>query len=627
VNQKRSAGEREPTTSTTMSATALNVLSSGEGPAGVVKLVVLGTGLPVTHALAADAEVVIGRSDQADVKVDEESISRRHAILRIGDNITLEDLGSLNGSRVRDRALRKGDVAAIVPGEAFEIGKVMCIVQRKSGEKKPGRGLRPHSYVEARIDEEIERRADGAAGVSLARLHVEGTLPTGVLEEAIGATLTPNEICGDYGPGELEVVFLDTAPADVERRCDSLALALRRHAKVRVGIAAFPRDGRNAAALLESANDLVRGDRETTGSSAVKGVAMERLRGLVQRVAASDISIVLYGETGVGKEVLAREIHKLSDRATKPFVGLNCAALTETLLESELFGHERGAFSGAVTTKPGLLEVAEEGTVFLDEIGEMSLSIQAKLLRVIEERQVLRVGGLSPRAIDVRFLSASHRDLEHEVEAQRFRQDLYFRLNGITLDIPPLRERVEEIEGLARGFLLEACRRQKRLDTPRFGTEALDLLKQYAWPGNVRELRNVVERAVLLCAGSAIRAEHLPAERMLAHKRVPRVVRLDVPHTSPGAGQFSGLEDSATLETKNGVRTASNGDERPTTGPQAPVSLKGAVEEIEREKILDALRLCAGNQTKAAQMLGISRRTLLNRLDQYGLPRPRKPNE
>jgi two-component system, NtrC family, response regulator AtoC len=626
---ERMAKRPDPGTQTTTHATALNNLASGEGPAGVVRLVVLGSGLPVTHTLPSEGEVLVGRSEGVDLRIDEESISRKHAILRVGDRITVEDLGSLNGTRVRDHSLKKGDIAEIVPGEAFELGKVMCIVQRRSGAAEPRarRGLRTHSYVETRLEEELERRNNG--GVALARFHLEGHLPPGALEDALARALAPADIAGEYGPGELEVVFLDAAWDEVEARCERLVLALRAHArKVATGIALAPQDGRTTGALFASANQKVRGARaldERTSDVAIVPGAMERLKKLVERVAKSEISIVLHGETGVGKEVLAREIHRASDRAKHRFVGINCAALTETLLESELFGHEKGAFSGAVATKPGLLEVAEEGTVFLDEIAEMSPAMQAKLLRVIEERQVMRVGGLSPRSIDVRFVAASHRDLEEEVEHGRFRQDLFFRLNGITLEIPPLRERTEEIEGLARTFLLEACRRSKRLDTPRISQDAQELLKSYSWPGNVRELRNVIERAALLCTGSAITLEHLPVEKMLAQKRAPRGAGPQRPTVGPRPQPVS-MEGAATEELKP-VRIPSQSFDdlsptSPTVGP--PVSLKDAVEEVERERILEALRLCAGNQTKAAQMLGISRRTLLNRLDQYGLPRPRK---
>lgn len=595
-------------------ATDLANLGGADGGGAAVRLVVLGSGLPVTSALPSEGEVVVGRAENADVQIDEDSISRKHAIIRVGQRVTIEDLGSLNGTRVRDRSLQRGDIEELVPGEAFELGSVMCIVQRRqSAERSRRRAFKPHSYIEARLEEELDRvsrAAQGSAAVSstiaLLRVHFEGELPNGALDVVLAGSLASTDIAGEYGPGELEVLFLAVPWEQVERRCDLLVRGLRAHVdKVSTGLAMFPRDGRTAASLFTAANEQVRGARAP--QEVVPVGAMAKLQKLVERVAKSEISIILHGETGVGKEVIARELHRASDRGSKPFVGINCAALSETLLESELFGHEKGAFSGAVATKPGLLEVAAQGTVFLDEVAEMSPAIQAKLLRVIEERQVMRVGGLSPRPIDVRFISASHRDLEESVEDGKFRQDLFFRLNGITLEIPPLRERTDEIEGLCRTFLLDACRRSKRLEVPSISPESIELFKTYWWPGNVRELRNVVERAQLLCSGSVITFEHLPVEKMLAHKRAPRV-----PLPPVRAEGSLAVRPSPSLAVVP-----------PLAGAQS-ASLKDAIEEVERERILDALRTCAGNQTKAAQALGISRRTLLNRLDQFGLPRPRK---
>ena len=317
---------------------------------------------------------------------------------------------------------------------------------------------------------------------------------------------------------------------------------------------------------------------------------MQRLRRLVERVAAGNISVLLLGETGVGKEVFAEMVHRLSPRAKGPFLRLSCAALSESLLESELFGHERGAFTGAVQTKHGHLEMAQGGTVFLDEVGEMPPSIQVKLLRVLEERRVTRVGGLKARDIDVRFIAATNRQLEAEIPAGRFRQDLYFRLNGFSLTIPPLRERQSEIEPLARAFLAQACREARRERQPELSPEALDLLRAYSWPGNVRELRNVVERAFLLCTGERITAEHLPVEKMNA-----TLAAWPAPAPPPA----------------------------PASAP-AERGLRGELESVEKQRILDALAACAGNQSQAAKLLGIPRNTLLARLDQYGVPRPRK---
>jgi two-component system, NtrC family, response regulator AtoC len=230
---------------------------------------------------------------------------------------------------------------------------------------------------------------------------------------------------------------------------------------------------------------------------------------VVERVAQSGVSVLITGETGAGKEVLARTIHELSGRKGT-FVGINCAALGENLLESELFGYERGAFTGANISKPGLFEVAAGGTVLLDEIGELSGALQAKLLRVLETRQVYRLGGVKPVALDARFLAATHRDLAADIPSGRFRSDLYFRVNGITLTIAPLRHRRKDIPALAEKLM----RGMPGATGKAISAAALDLLTRHAWPGNVRELRTVLERALLLCTGAEIQSAHIVFDRV-----------------------------------------------------------------------------------------------------------------
>ena len=317
---------------------------------------------------------------------------------------------------------------------------------------------------------------------------------------------------------------------------------------------------------------------------------MKQLHRLLRAVAQGTISVLLLGETGVGKEVIARSVHRYSPRAAGPFVSINCAAIPEALLESELFGHERGAFTGAVREKVGLLEAATGGTLLLDEIGELPLPAQAKLLRAIEQREIVRVGGVRPRPVDVRFVSATNRDLDALIEARTFRRDLYFRLNGISVSIPPLRDRKDEVEALARRFLAEFGAPLSRGHL-RLSREAVALLRGYAWPGNVRELGNVIERAVLLCEGPEIGPEHLSLSP------------LSVPPPP------------------------SDRDAQPTPSSDRGAPPSGLTEELrakERERILEALEQCAGNQTRAAATLGISRRVLIHRLESYGVPRPRK---
>jgi DNA-binding NtrC family response regulator len=296
---------------------------------------------------------------------------------------------------------------------------------------------------------------------------------------------------------------------------------------------------------------------------------------IATRIARSSISVVILGETGAGKEVLAEQLHARSPRVQGPLVKIHCAALPESLIESELFGHEKGAFTGADAAKPGRLEAAHGGTVFLDEIGELAVAVQVKLLRVLEERAVWRVGALAARPIDVRFIAATNRDLDAEVAAGRFRADLYFRLAGASLRVPPLRDRVDEIEPLARELAREACARMGR-GAPTFEPAALARLRAYRFPGNVRELRNLVERAIALADGDVIGPEHLP--ELCAE---------------------------------------------PVRDAVAPLAL--AVDDFERAQVVDALARAGGNQSRAAELLGISRRALVTRLSKYGMTRPRKP--
>jgi transcriptional regulator with GAF, ATPase, and Fis domain len=426
--------------------------------------------------------LTIGRGRETDVRIDEATLSRVHAIVTWKDSITIEDPGSTNGIYVGDRRLARNEQHVLCVGQVVELGRARLVL--------------------------VEHRAS--------------------LPDLLSASSLPS------------------SPSSRQRIVAS-----------------------NVARVL---NDPV----------------MLRLDELARCVAVGNISVLLIGETGSGKEILAENIHAYSTRADRPFLRLNCASLSETLLESELFGYERGAFTGATQGKPGLLEVADGGTVLLDEIGDMPQALQAKLLRVLEDRKVTRVGGIRAKPIDVRFLSATNRDLEADIRRGSFRADLYYRINGVHLRIPPLRERRTEIESLARFFAANVARQAGSQAGPSISRDALDRLQNHGWPGNVRELRNVIERAALLCGGDEISVEHL---------------------------QLDG-EWSAPWST--------------TPPPPAPPSSESSIDtltmadDVERHRIVDTLNRCGGNQTQAAKRLGMARNTLLARLTKYGLPRPKK---
>ncbi|WP_437524550.1 sigma 54-interacting transcriptional regulator [Sorangium sp. So ce726] len=526
-------------------------------------------GNTITFApLPPHGRVVLGRDEGCDVRIDDRSVSRRHALLHVGPPLRIEDLGSANGTFVGEQQARA------LTARTHRLRRL----SRESAEVGVG-----------------ERFNLGATTV------VVGRAPGGAAEEP------------DRGKPPADIVLL--APAML--------------------------------ALYEQA----------------------------ARAARSPISVLILGETGVGKEVLARTLHARSPRSSGPYLELNCAALPPSLLEGELFGHEKSAFTGASHARPGLLEAAHGGTLFLDEIGELPLAFQAKLLRVLEDRKVLRIGGRTPRRLDLRFVAATNRDLEAEIARGAFRQDLYFRLNGISLVVPPLRERIAEIGPLAGRFLEEACRQLDQRGTPRISPEALAALEAYSWPGNVRELRNVIERAAVLCAGELVLPADLP----------PHLMNGAAPPSSGAASRPSGTippppPSGAALPLSSGVlppsgaalppsgaappssrATPLSSGDAPPSGRAAPLSsgdappsgraalpppppsgtglppadapppsgdalarLRLEMKAADRQRVVEALERSAGNQTRAAKLLGVSLRTLINRIDEYGIPRPRK---
>jgi len=326
---------------------------------------------------------------------------------------------------------------------------------------------------------------------------------------------------------------------------------------------------------------------------------MEEVYQLTRRVAKSNASVLLLGETGTGKELIAGAIHKLSGRSSGPFVKVNCGALSESLLESELFGHVRGAFTSAVANRTGRFEAAHSGTIFLDEINSTSLILQVKLLRVLQEREFERVGDTSTITVDTRVIAASNRDLAQEVKDERFREDLYWRLNVVPIQIPPLRKRVEDIPDLVAFFLNHYSEANQRF-VVHIQKEAIEAMQDYHWPGNVRELQNYVERAVVMADEDELTVELLPA-----------VVRSG-DSGSPGTVNLRGLDlDTLTQEVvQQGVRAAEL---------EKAELHSFVVNRVEKELISQVLASCNNVQTKAAGKLGINRNTLHKKLKEYGL--------
>ena len=298
---------------------------------------------------------------------------------------------------------------------------------------------------------------------------------------------------------------------------------------------------------------------------------LQKILALIQTAKNSSSSVLVHGETGTGKELIAQALHYEGERRNKPFVAVNCAAIPSELIESELFGHEKGAFTGATARYRGKVEQATGGTLFLDEIGELALPVQAKFLRVLQEKEIERVGGNEKISVDFRLVCSTNRDLDEEVAAGRFREDLFYRINVLKLELPPLRERIDDIPSLVEAFLQEFCLREKKAVT--ITEEAMSRFLSYRWPGNVRQLRNVVERAVLLAQGRAITGVELPEEL-----------------------------------------TAGDSVEEELQGP-APATLK----ELEARMIRETLRKCNGNKSKTAKMLGFSRKALYKRLHDFGI--------
>jgi two-component system response regulator AtoC len=525
--------------------------------------------------------------------VDDGAISRRHAALRVGATVQVEDLGSTNGTWLRGRRLEVGERVDLLPGDVFSLGTDVLCVYEAPHSPLGANQVWTFSYFEGRLADECQLAASRRGTFAVMQVRVDGELRPEFPSALVGIAGIGAVIAVD-APGKFLVLRAVGSGTTATEEAQRLQRALREAGwGARVGAALFPSDGQNSEQLVSAARGALRAPALSATSSeiVIENARMRDLYALIDRVARGAISVLILGETGVGKEVVAREIHARSTRSKGPFQAINCAALPETLVESELFGYHRGAFSGAQHDRPGIFERAHGGTVFLDEIGEIPLAVQVKLLRVLESRTVRRLGGSAEVPFDVRLLAATNRDLEREIEdtsaPPRFRADLFFRLNGFPLTIPPLRDRPDEIEPLALTFAAAVCARDTPDVMPEVTRGALDAMRGYAWPGNIRELRNVIERAVFLSETGVIEREHLP-EKVL-----------------------------------HGVRSAARAPGPVLVAPSAEwPSLTQVLDAAELEHVRKTLERCQWNQTKAAVQLDVSRMTLITKMKKYGIKTP-----
>lgn len=557
----------------------------------------------VSQALRQGHPLVVGREAPSDVVLEEQSLSRQHARFIWDERgLRLEDLGSTNGTFVNGRRVQRAEVAGT---DEVMLGDVVATLLPHTERDTPALDGQYRDFLRRVQDEQVRSREFGR-GFFLAAVRAPARTPN--FAQALQGVLRSVDACMPYATDTM-LVLLTEADETGLRSFHEAVLQSLTGAAVRVGAVRFPDAQGSQESLIGAALDALRtastkkpmvqaqAARRPAGDlRIVKSPSMRRLYELVRRITRTRLPVLLLGETGCGKELVARAVHDFGPRASKPFKAVNCAAIAETLLESVLFGHEKGAFTGADRRQPGLFEQADGGTVFLDEVGELSPQAQAALLRVLETRRFTRVGSSKELEADVRVVAATHRDLEQYVAEGRFRADLLYRIDALTFEVPPLRERTEEVLPLAEAFL-ERARGEFDCTATEFDPTVCETLRAYSWPGNVRQLRNVVERAAAICLEAVIGLDDLPTA----------VVR----------GASTPVTPAASAPTAPAAEPAP-----PAPAPAADGegdSLSEQVDSFERSLIRDALERCGGNQSQAARLLGTPRRTLARKIKAFGL--------
>jgi DNA-binding NtrC family response regulator len=598
----------------------------------------------------------VGRDERCDVQLTDPTVSRNHGRVELRDGaltFIAEKRTLVNGAEVTEHRLESGDEIvlgatrlAYLPADGVAVTRASSHVTMEVSSRQllalTGRDDRARRHLAAiaqlgdrlRVEAAAGRDAVARAACDAARTALEAhrafVLAASKRPAPVAASIGPQDSAQLQLPQELidkvihrrqvvtaesggraliaapvhgggdevvAILWIDRKGAPWEE-ADSLAAGCLAHLTGAAWVGADTRDqlSRRAEALEE---------RLTDGEFVGRSAAAQRVIEFVARVSPSDATILLGGESGSGKEMVARAIHRASRRAKGPCVAVNCAALTESLIESELFGHEKGAFTGATEKKAGRFEMADRGTLFLDEVGELPPGLQTKFLRVLEERRFERVGGQKSIEVDVRVVAATNRDLHEMVKRGQFREDLYYRLSVIHIEVPPLRDRLDDVPLLAEHFL-SRFRHQAARRITGFSPEALAAMTRYSWPGNVRELRNAVERAVVLGDREQIMPQDLPPQ-VLAMAAPPRT--RNSPPTPPLGSAIStavpAVPPAVTIDTSPAV-------------PPAPRRAK-SLRELEKEGILAALAATGGNKAQAAAILEIDRSTLYKKLKDYDI--------
>jgi two-component system, NtrC family, response regulator AtoC len=588
-----------------------------------------------TVRLPATGELLIGRGPEAGLTLTDALVSRRHAQLVVGaDGLRLTDLGSRHGTAVNGE--RVSGTRTVRSGDVITLGGTLVVVQR------PLRSAAAQHVVDLagfsrRLDEENERAVYYQRELALAVLRATTPFDPARTAAVLDSRLRLMDVAALLGEQHVALLLPELTADDAILVAMELAPAIApSEVRLACGVAVSPTDGVDGDTLVASARAAA--DAAAPGEMRLAREAVQRIEAgshriviadpgmaqlydLARRLARSNMPILIQGETGSGKELAAAAIHAFSPRSTGPFVSINGAAIPEALAESELFGHARGAFSGATSAKPGQFEAASGGTLFLDEIGELPAQVQAKLLRVLESGEITRVGEVKPRTIDVRVVAATNRDLEHEVREGRFRRDLFFRLGAARLELPPLRDRPRDIAVLARSLLDEICERLGRAPLA-LSIGAAQALFIHHWPGNVRELKNALAYAAAAAPDHASELEswHLPAPLAMIARRAGDAGLGPALRGGAARTVLETMPESLALEAslrQAGLLEASMDGAAEASRPSGFRPIADEVRELERARMIDALRATGGVQNRAAERIGMPGRTFATKLKRY----------